>query len=76
MSFKRTELSDPNSCLNKAQDDEMIFVLRAKDPCAGIAILAWINARIDQKLNTIDDEKIKSAYRAIDAMRVQRFTRF
>lgn len=31
---KRDELTSQNSCLNKANDDEMIFVLRGKDPVA------------------------------------------
>jgi hypothetical protein len=39
--LKREELELPTSCLNKAADDEPIFVLRAKDPCAPAAILAW-----------------------------------
>jgi hypothetical protein len=31
--IKNLELTNPDSCLNKAADDEMVFVLRAKDPC-------------------------------------------
>ncbi len=32
------------SCLTKAADDEFVFVLRAKDPCAPAAIRAWADA--------------------------------
>jgi hypothetical protein len=38
---KNQELSDPASCLNKAADDEPIFVLRGKDPVTPAAIRAW-----------------------------------
>lgn len=39
--LKRQEMSDPNSCLNKARDDEPIFVLRAKDPIAAAVVRLW-----------------------------------
>jgi hypothetical protein len=39
--IKTLELKDPNSCLNKAADDEPLFVLRAKDVLADKAILYW-----------------------------------
>ena len=39
--IKSKELADPNSCLNKAEDDEPIFVLRAKDPIAAHIINHW-----------------------------------
>ena len=41
---KRDELSDPNSCLNKAADDEPVFVLRAHDASAPDAIRAWVDS--------------------------------
>jgi hypothetical protein len=31
------------SCLTKAVDDEPVFVLRAKDPCAPATIRCWAN---------------------------------
>lgn len=30
--IKKDELSQPNSCMSKAHPEEMVFVLRAKDP--------------------------------------------
>lgn len=39
--LKRDELRDPNSCLNKAADDEMLFVFRATDKLAPHFIRMW-----------------------------------
>tara|TARA_R110002049_G_scaffold239404_1_gene412566 strand:+ start:2178 stop:2426 length:249 start_codon:yes stop_codon:yes gene_type:complete len=39
---KRDELTDPTSCLNKAKPDEPLFVLKATDPLAPMAIRHWI----------------------------------
>ena len=41
MSTKRQTLDDPNSCLNKAKDNEPIFVLRANDPIAPLVVRIW-----------------------------------
>ena len=32
--IKKKELSDPNSCMSKARDDEMTFVLLGRDAAA------------------------------------------
>lgn len=39
--IKRDELATPDSCLNKASDDEPIFVLRANDKDAPDAVREW-----------------------------------
>lgn len=39
--LKRQELLLPQSCLNKAGDEEPVFVLRAKDPLAPQTIRHW-----------------------------------
>lgn len=39
--LKRDELEQPNSCINKAANDEPVFVLRAKDPLAASAVEYW-----------------------------------
>jgi len=39
--IKERELALPTSCLNKAQDDEPIFVLRAKDLLAADVVRIW-----------------------------------
>lgn len=59
--IKKQEMSDEKSCLNKAQDDEPIFVLRAKDPAAPNTILAWIQERARLGLNSGIDAKIIEA---------------
>lgn len=59
--IKCIELSDPKSCLNKAEQNEMIFVLRAKDPAAAATVRAWIKERISMGLNEYTDPKIQDA---------------
>lgn len=39
--LKRLELAKSHSCLNKAQPEEPIFVLRANDPLAAQAVRLW-----------------------------------
>lgn len=39
--IKQDELANPESCLNRAASDEPIFVLRANDPCAPMAVRNW-----------------------------------
>lgn len=58
---KLKELTTPNSCLNKAGEDEMLFILLARDPAAPVAIAAWIEERIRIGRNKIDDPKILEA---------------
>lgn len=49
MSIKSVEVVDPNSCLNKAAQDEPIFVLRANDPCAPLIVATWAAQYLAQK---------------------------
>lgn len=58
---KRDELADPNSCLNKAKDDEMLFVLLARDPAAAVAVRAWVGERIRLGKNAPNDAKVVEA---------------
>lgn len=58
---KHEELSDPKSCLSKANYDEPLFILRATDKAAPVAIRAWIEERIASGQNTRSDEKMISA---------------
>lgn len=39
--LKRDELTNPESCLNRAADDEPLFVLRANDENAAPSVAAW-----------------------------------
>jgi hypothetical protein len=50
MSLKRDEIANPNSCLNKAADDEPIFVLRANDPVAAAIVRIWAERYVSEKI--------------------------
>jgi hypothetical protein len=47
---KELELSDQKSCLNKAHDDEPVFVLRANDELAPGLVRQWANAYLANKI--------------------------
>ena len=64
---RKDEIRDPNSCLNKAADGELVFVLREKDAAGAAAIRAWAEERFRLGLNAHDDDKITEAYRIADA---------
>jgi hypothetical protein len=57
--IKSAELSDPASCLGKAGDAEMLFVLLARDAAAPVAIRAWIGERLRIGKNRPDDPQIR-----------------
>jgi hypothetical protein len=61
MMRKRDELADPRSCLNKARDTEMLFVLLGRDESATVAVRAWIEDRIRRGKNVRTDAKIIEA---------------
>ena len=58
---KRDELTDPKSCMSRAADDEMTFVLLGRDKAAPVAIRAWISERIRLGKNRPDDAQIVEA---------------
>jgi hypothetical protein len=58
---KRDETADPKSCLNKASDDEWLFVLLARDASAVVAVRAWIYDRIASGKNRHGDAQIHEA---------------
>lgn len=59
--IKLDELGNPTSCLNKAHDNEMMFVLLARDAAAPAAIRQWIKERIVLGLNKVGDEQLRNA---------------
>jgi hypothetical protein len=63
---KSDEIEQPTSCLNKAQSDEPIFVLRAKDPAASRAVRHW--ADICEAQGTHETGKIAEARRLANEM--------
>jgi hypothetical protein len=68
---KQDELAFPNSCLNKAKDDEMLFVLLGRDKAVPDTIRFWCQMRVKRKLNTIGDPQIVEALRVADEMEAE-----
>lgn len=69
--LKRYELTDPTSCMSRADDDEMTFVLLSRDAAAPTAIRAWIKERIRLEKNAVNDDQIQEAERCALAMEGQ-----
>jgi hypothetical protein len=65
---KSRELNDPGSCLNRARDNEIIFVLLARDAAAPAAIRAWAGERMRLGKNRLSDPQILEALSCADAM--------
>jgi|WetSurMetagenome_2_1015567.scaffolds.fasta_scaffold554443_3 hypothetical protein len=40
---KKELIENPNSPLNKAADDEPLFVLRSQDVCGPLTVIDWMN---------------------------------
>lgn len=59
--IKREELTNPKSCMSRAHDEEMTFVLLARDAAAPVAIRAWVAERLRLGKNTADDPQIAEA---------------
>jgi hypothetical protein len=58
---KIDEIALPDSCLNKADSDEWLFVLLGRDLAATVAVEAWIAERIRIGKNKPDEAKIREA---------------
>lgn len=69
---KDKELSDPNSCINKALSNEMTFTLLARDVAAPFAIREWVRVRILAGLNKRGDPLIEEAEACAHTMELQR----
>lgn len=61
---KVDELKTPTSCLNKAAADEPIFVLRAKDALAAMAVRHWAT----MAEGTHESDKLEEARQLADKM--------
>jgi hypothetical protein len=64
---KREERDDPESCFNKAADDEETFVLRGQDETMPETIAFWIM----QNVSTAPEEKLRRAFETMMAARKQ-----
>lgn len=63
---KCEELIDPGSCLNKARNDELLFVLLERDRAFPATVRFWAEERIRLQLNLPGDPKIVSARAVAD----------
>lgn len=66
--IKRKELTDPKSCMSRADNDEMTFVLLGRDLAAPTAIRAWVAERIRLGKNTEQDAQIIEALECAEWM--------
>lgn len=69
---KRDELTNPESCMSRARDDEMTFVLLGRDFAAPVAIRAWIKERIRLGKNRRGDPQLVEAEQCAIAMDADR----
>lgn len=65
---KTDEISNPNSCLNRAADNEPLFVLRGKDITAPDTIRDWAERRVNAGKNERSDPQIQEALALADQM--------
>ena len=72
---KRQELTDPSSCMNRARDDEMTFVLLGRDVAAPATVRAWIEERIRLGKNNRNDAQIVEAEEWIATVQRERLNR-
>jgi hypothetical protein len=70
--IKRDEIDVPDSCWNKARDNERLFVLLARDAAASVAIRAWVTERLRLNKNTETDPQIVEALECARLMDVER----
>ena len=69
---KQFELNDQSSCLNRANNNEMLFVLRGHDICAPETIREWCTKRIIRGKNKLEDPEIQEALNAANIMERER----
>ncbi len=58
---KRREQSEPESCWNKARDDERVFVLLERDKATPATIRFWVEERIRLGKNQAGDAQLMEA---------------
>lgn len=64
--LKRDELTNPASCMSRARDDEMTFVLLGRDLAAAATIRFWMQRRIRLGKNQATDPQIQEAAACAD----------
>lgn len=73
--LKRDELATQTSCLNRAANDEPIFILRANDENAAPAVAAWARDYLISKggwnrASTLQQQKYTDALDLASSMRI------
>lgn len=68
---KREELTDPKSCMSRAHDEEMTFVLLGRDAAAPYVIRMWVVERIRLGKNKSNDPQILEAWACADRMEAE-----
>lgn len=63
---KSNERGNPQSCWNKANEHEIMFILLDRDTSAPATIRFWCKERISQGLNSSYDSQIDSAMAIAD----------
>lgn len=58
---KSDELTNPESCMARAHNNEMVFVLLSRDKAAPAAIRAWVAERLRLGKNQPTDSQITTA---------------
>lgn len=66
--IKSRELIDPTSCMTRANDDEMTFVLLGRDAAAPATIRYWVDERIRLGKNKLSDPQIQEALGCAECM--------
>lgn len=66
------ELVHKQSCINRADDNEMVFVLLGRDAAAPVAIMRWVEERLRLGKNKITDDQISEAVKCADFMENER----
>jgi hypothetical protein len=69
---KQFELKDSSSCLNRANDNEMLFVLRGHDAAAPAIIRMWVQMRVTMGKNRLDDDQMQEALACATIMERER----
>jgi hypothetical protein len=65
---KLEELSRADSCLNRAKDDELVFVLLGRDAAAPNTIRSWVQERVRLGKNRYHDPPIIDALQCAERM--------
>lgn len=69
---KKNEIAEgAQGCLAKAKDDEMLFIFRAQDVTAPLAVLEWMKINF----HNLPEAKLREAFECIMEMRKHKNTK-